>query len=305
MASSPPSDEHSPSSMPSPWHIMHFNNPFPGRLQEDLEHPTGIVASKGVSLSPQPLSSQASMGCSTTKVSKRRSRAVSKPPIRVLSADRSNFRDMVQKLTGIPTSPAMQGNRFQQLWGNNPSAIFKPMATRPSSQNEAAAAAAAHQGLPTLDTSSAYLLLNGSSQNSFMNNQISSNNNLAFLQSLQSPQAHMMGGGGGAFYSELGSYNPRSNGGGGLDLKSLFASQYDVSKGMSMYNEGVGEEGSPKMPADMESLHRIRQASDLESLFMANEKLDDFFPRMLHNVDSWLSDAIHTPTPKLELAHSA
>eukprot|EP00249_Psilotum_nudum_P017925 c26553_g1_i1 orf=411-1979(-) len=106
-----------------------------------------------ISESQNALSAQASVRAGTTKVSKRRSRASSKPPITVLSADTSNFRAMVQKLTGIPTSPPMQPRRYHFWDTPTASSILKPHATRPTQSIP---------GLPTLDTS-AFFLLDGAS----------------------------------------------------------------------------------------------------------------------------------------------
>ncbi|KAI5059791.1 hypothetical protein GOP47_0026110 [Adiantum capillus-veneris] len=87
------------------------------------------------------LSSQASVGAGASKVSKRRSRSNKKPPIAVLAADTSNFRAMVQQLTGIPAPQALP-----QLWGTCGVPLLKPQPTRLSPLD-----------LTTLDTSSSFL----------------------------------------------------------------------------------------------------------------------------------------------------
>ncbi|MCO5606333.1 hypothetical protein L7F22_060521 [Adiantum nelumboides] len=88
------------------------------------------------------LSSQASQGAGSNKISKRRSRAGNRNPITVLSADVSNFRAMVQQLTGIPSIP------YTQSFGN--SALFKPHPSKLQYTNT-------DYMLPTLDTSASLL----------------------------------------------------------------------------------------------------------------------------------------------------
>ncbi|KAH7424917.1 hypothetical protein KP509_11G031500 [Ceratopteris richardii] len=101
------------------------------------------ACSKGATLAEVPsipLSSQAAAGVAGTKISKKRSRSNKKPPITVLSADVSSFRQMVQQLTGIPTSHALP-----HRWGGSDTPLLKPQPTR-----------ANPVGLPTLDTSSVF-----------------------------------------------------------------------------------------------------------------------------------------------------
>ncbi|KAH7306671.1 hypothetical protein KP509_22G024300 [Ceratopteris richardii] len=88
------------------------------------------------------LSAQAGKGTSTSKIGKRRSRASKKPPIAVHSADVSNFRAMVQYLTGIPPPHA-----YPNLWAAPEAPLLKPQFT----------GAASSLQLPTLDTSSVLL----------------------------------------------------------------------------------------------------------------------------------------------------
>lgn len=130
--------------------------------------------SRGARSSPTTtaLTAQGALGAASAKVSKRRSRATSKSPITVLSADTTNFRAMVQKLTGIPTSPSMQRNGFQFL--SNPSmSVLKPCPSRPPHSIH---------GLPTLDTS-AFLLLDGANSHSQSQNILHSFANYPLLQS--------------------------------------------------------------------------------------------------------------------------
>lgn len=105
-----------------------------------------LFASKTASIA---LSSQASVGAGGAKVGKRRSRANKKAPIAVLSADTSNFRAMVQQLTGIPTSPSIQ-HYGSNIWGSQGGApLLKPHPTRPPFNGTL--------NLPTLDTSACFL----------------------------------------------------------------------------------------------------------------------------------------------------
>ncbi|MCO5597501.1 hypothetical protein L7F22_051579 [Adiantum nelumboides] len=88
-------------------------------------------------------SSQAAAGAVASKVSKRRSRSRSnkKAPIAVLATDTSNFRAMVQQLTGIPTPQALP-----PLWSNYGVPLLKPQPTRLNPLD-----------LTTLDRSSSFL----------------------------------------------------------------------------------------------------------------------------------------------------
>ncbi|MCO5597188.1 hypothetical protein L7F22_051264 [Adiantum nelumboides] len=155
---------------------MDFNSPL---RQEELHPPPPFVGSPppppSSSSSPHFLSSQASAGSASARVSKRKSRAVAKPPIRVLSADRETFRDLVQKLTGIPTSPlSLQAGR---LWNISPStALFRPLPARPRGYEISANVGNTgflHQSMPTLDTSSAYLRRGFSNSSNLGFNEIS------------------------------------------------------------------------------------------------------------------------------------
>ena len=97
------------------------------------------------------------------KITKRRSRAANKKaPIAMHSTDASNFRDMVQKLTGIPLS----NTSVQHYNGSMP--FFKPNPNRiPMTSN---GGNNLHQ-LPTLDTSVSFLgSINGPPSNNHFQN---------------------------------------------------------------------------------------------------------------------------------------
>ncbi|KAH7285653.1 hypothetical protein KP509_33G039100 [Ceratopteris richardii] len=130
------------------------------------------ASSSALSRPPQPPSST---GLSVRKASKRKSRAVTRTPIRVLSADRESFRDIVQQFTGIPFPTA---SPLPVTWNVRNSSLIKPMPRFPSLRSLASRATASstryrpgdvveampRSHLPTLDTSLAYL------KNGFLNN---------------------------------------------------------------------------------------------------------------------------------------
>ncbi|KAI5073966.1 hypothetical protein GOP47_0011979 [Adiantum capillus-veneris] len=187
---------------PPSWPFMDFNNPLSSLLQEDQPPPQPFnvgsspppPASSSFSSPSHLLSSPASLGASSVKVSKRKSRAVSKPPIRVLSADRETFRDMVQKLTGIPTSPIpLHAGRLWNTASSNPSTVlFRPLPGRPGGYfpRELATngtAGFSHQSMPTLDTSSAYLTRGFSNSSNLVFNEVG---NASFRNEFYEPTSY-------------------------------------------------------------------------------------------------------------------
>lgn len=329
-----------------------LHSSFSGALgtvtQEESGSPTGakgVLSSLSSSLRVGALSVQAAVGAVSTKVSKRRSRAINKPPITVLSADTSNFRDMVQKLTGIPTSPSLQRNRYQ-LW-STPSgvSVLKPHPTRPSQSIH---------NLPTLDTSSAFFLLDGDpslSQASRLlqdENFLQSSLTLPFVQSSRPLNNALFPDN---FASELAMNRVASQlqqaafaSGAPIDLKSLFTNHLndlsrqgdptDQNNSTPVYwdpshssesdrtrerlfverlQERLGAVSNPidgtsnvtQAMAELEHFNR-RSTTSLESMLMGNDRLDLDFPgKTLHTVDSWLSCDGIHAQPKMELAHSA
>ncbi|KAH7285654.1 hypothetical protein KP509_33G039200 [Ceratopteris richardii] len=133
---------------------------------------TSPALSSALSRPPQPLSSK---GLSVRKTTKRKSRAVTRTPIRVLSADRESFRDIVQQFTGIPVPTA---SPLPVTWNVCNSSLIKPVPRFPSLRSLASRRTASstryppgdvveamsRSHLPTLDTSLAYL------KNGFLNN---------------------------------------------------------------------------------------------------------------------------------------
>lgn len=95
------------------------------------------LSSKAASIA---LSSQGSAGAGGSRVNKKRSRASNKTPIAVLSADSSNFRAMVQQLTGIPSI---------QSYPHSGIPLLKPQPSRHPYTGTS--------NLPTLDTSACFL----------------------------------------------------------------------------------------------------------------------------------------------------
>ncbi|EFJ20622.1 hypothetical protein SELMODRAFT_417817 [Selaginella moellendorffii] len=94
------------------------------------EHRSGtgiLVAGSSV------LNAPSSAGATSTKVSKKRSRASRRPPTTVLEADSANFRSMVQHLTGIPAPPPMLASSFRparfDYFGASPG-LVRPQPTR-------------------------------------------------------------------------------------------------------------------------------------------------------------------------------
>eukprot|EP00249_Psilotum_nudum_P016335 c25772_g1_i1 orf=282-1967(+) len=308
---------------------------------------------------PQALGAQTS----NAKITKRRSRASSKAPITVLSADTTNFRAMVQKLTGIP-APLMQQSSIH--WWGSPSSIsvLKPQPTRPTQHI---------QGLSTLDTS-AYLLFDGASAlnqdprlfaGDFVEHGFSG---LSFLPTSQ-VDTFLHGCTGGehslnvakepnffscptAVNSDVGALlpnllNPFEHK--VLNQQSSSSSQpmpWDSTEHNTVregfLNDILRKEYCPERVRDVsasirlgenmnargtalhenasnQSTHQniivgdksdldIRQVAALESLLMANERMDFDLPgKGLHAVDSWLScdGTLVNHATKLELAHTA
>lgn len=283
---------------------------------------------------PAALSANAAVGVGAKKVSKRRSRAINKPPITVLSADTTTFRDMVQKLTGIPASPSLQNNSFH-LWNSPPAgfaSFLKPHLTRPSQSNI--------QGLPTLDTSSAFLLLNGAGSALNQTSRMLPSENFPqgfpslnpFLHSSHPDSAAGASFNADSLISEQLALNRAQLASGtNIDLKSLFANHLDhLKQDKPDQNSSTAPSlGDPTERIFTERLREIlanspmdnmamqstqgtesslsgKQTRNLDNLLAGNNKLDMEFPgRTQHALDSWLScDGIHA-TPKMELAHSA
>ncbi|XP_002979646.2 uncharacterized protein LOC9635173 [Selaginella moellendorffii] len=92
------------------------------------------------------------LGTGSGKVTKKRARASRKPPTTVLEADSSNFRAMVQQLTGIPSVPFLSSSMHQRNGLEFLDLGRPPTATR-SILGFAGPHHQALQGLPPLDPS--------------------------------------------------------------------------------------------------------------------------------------------------------
>eukprot|EP00249_Psilotum_nudum_P006943 c20176_g1_i1 orf=281-1318(+) len=97
------------------------------------------------------------LGSGTAKINSKRSRASNKLPIRILVVDATNFRSMVQKLTGIQASHPMQPGEFHLYRAPSAISTVKP---------QSADGNPIIGGFPTLDTSAFLLLHDTSASNS-------------------------------------------------------------------------------------------------------------------------------------------
>lgn len=256
------------------------------------------------------LSAPASVGAGFSKVSKRRSRASNKAPITVLSADTSNFRAMVQKLTGIPatSSPrasasSMQGRPEFQFWDSSAISILKPQPTRPSSHQSF------HGGsLPTLDTSAPFLLRGDRSSSAFPlpARLLPSDNllqatfpSLPFLQaSQQKSDSSFSAGEIGLNGSSASTQRSFTNASSASDLKSLLQSNLGSSSASlpSLWDPAEGGKLGEKC-FSANSLRnnwcndRSGENSRMQALYMpGGGELDQFNMRQVSSIESFLME---------------